>query len=79
MSEQTADTLSQKATPEFRGSLVRTVLISLILIALLPAAIIGTTSYLRFRSSLQTQTYPLWHKHIHFKSSNYPHALNQMS
>ena len=57
MSEQTADTLSQKATPEFRGSLVRTVLISLILIALLPAAIIGTTSYLRFRSSLQTQTY----------------------
>ena len=37
MSEQTADTLSQKATPEFRGSLVRTVLISLILIALLPA------------------------------------------
>ena len=56
MSEQSADTLAQKATPEFRGSLVRTVIISLVIIALLPAMIIGATSYFQFRNTLKTQT-----------------------
>jgi GAF domain-containing protein/HAMP domain-containing protein len=56
MSEESADTLSQKAPTEFRGSLVRTVIISLVLMALLPAAIIGVTSYLQFRSTLKSQT-----------------------
>ncbi|MHC1741216.1 MAG: GAF domain-containing protein [Anaerolineaceae bacterium] len=57
MTEQSVAPLSQKQeTPVFRGSLVRTVIISLIFIALLPATLIGAISYIRFRSSLQTQT-----------------------
>ena len=55
MSEQSADTLSQKQAPVFRGSLVRTVVLSLVIIALVPAIIIGATSYFRFRSTLETQ------------------------
>ena len=56
MSEQSADTSAQKATPVFHGSLVRTVIISLVIMALLPATIIGATSYFQFRNSLKTQT-----------------------
>jgi PAS domain S-box-containing protein len=55
MSEQTAGTLSQRTPTEFRRSLALTVIISLVIIALLPAAIIGTTSYFRYRSLLETQ------------------------
>jgi PAS domain S-box len=56
MSEQTAGTLSQRTPTEFRGSLARTVIISLVIIALLPAAIIGAISYSQFQSTLNTQT-----------------------
>ena len=55
MSEQVADFPAQKRAPVFRGSLVRTFLISLGLIALIPASIIGITSYFRYRSLLETQ------------------------
>jgi PAS domain S-box-containing protein len=56
MSDQTADIQSQKSAPVFRGSLVRTVILSLLIVALLPATIIGATSYVRFQNSIQTQT-----------------------
>jgi PAS domain S-box-containing protein len=56
MSEQTADTLVQKAPTEFRGSIVRTIVIGLLIVALLPALIFGTVSYLQFSNSIKTQT-----------------------
>ena len=56
MSEQTVASLPQKRTPVFRGSLARTVVISLMIISVVPALIIGATSYIRFRNSIETQT-----------------------
>ena len=57
MSEQSADTLLQKRAPVFRGSLVRTVVISLVIIALVPATIIGLASYLQFNNLIQSQVF----------------------
>jgi PAS domain S-box-containing protein len=56
MTEQTADTLTQKTPTEFRGSIVRTIVISLLIIALLPALIFEITSYFQFSNSIKTQT-----------------------
>lgn len=62
MSEQVVPVVDSKATPSFRGSLVRTVVIGLLIVSLIPVLIIGTASFLRTRqfmldqASLQIQT-----------------------
>lgn len=62
MSEQVTQVIDSKATPSFRGSLVRTVVIGLLIVSLIPVLILGTASYLRTRqfmldqASLQIQT-----------------------
>jgi GAF domain-containing protein/HAMP domain-containing protein len=54
MSEQTTVSVPQERAPVFRGSLVRTVVLLLMFIAVIPAAIIGGASYIRYRASLVT-------------------------
>jgi len=52
MSEQTTVAPQEKRPVAFRGSLVRTVVLTFITVALIPAAIIGIASYFRYQSSL---------------------------
>ena len=52
MSDQTTVAPQEKRSPVFRGSLVRTVVLTFISIALIPAAIIGFASYFRYQTSL---------------------------
>ncbi|KAF0111448.1 MAG: putative signaling protein [Chloroflexi bacterium] len=57
MSEQGTQVRSPARTTRFRGSLVRTVVIGLLLISLVPVLVIGTLTIIRTSNSLQNQTY----------------------
>lgn len=56
MSEQVTDLSAQPKPFVFRGSLVRTVVLALMVFSIIPAIVIGAISYIRFRNSIQTQT-----------------------
>jgi GAF domain-containing protein/HAMP domain-containing protein len=55
MSDQVTSPSTREKRPVFRGSLIRTVLVSLMIIALVPVLTIGTLIFIRTRNSLQTQ------------------------
>lgn len=55
MTDQNTSANQAASTPVFRGSLVRTVVIGLLIISLIPVLIIGTASYLRTRQTLLDQ------------------------
>lgn len=75
MTDQITADNQAKSTTEFRGSLVRTVVIGLLIISIIPVLLIGTASYLRTRQSLllQTQT------QLETISQNYAEQLSTLA
>jgi PAS domain S-box-containing protein len=56
MSDQTAEVITKRSTNEFRGSLVRTTVILLVVLSIIPALVISFVSYFQFQTILKTQT-----------------------
>lgn len=56
MSDQTVEVVTKRTPNEFRGSLVRTIVIMLAVLSLIPVIIIGAVSYFQFQTTLKNQT-----------------------
>lgn len=75
MTDQTSTADQAIKTPVFKGSLVRTVVIGLLIISLIPVLIVGTTFYLRTQQSLLLQT----KSQIDTISQNYAEQLSNLA
>jgi PAS domain S-box-containing protein len=53
MSDQTTVSVPRRKPTPFRGSLARTLVLQFILVALIPAAIIATASYIRYQTTIK--------------------------
>jgi len=75
MTEQTAQVLDPATTPTFRGSLVRTVVIGLLIVSLVPVLVIGFASYLQIRQFMLDQAAT----QIQSLSENYNNQLSSLA
>jgi PAS domain S-box-containing protein len=75
MSEQTTDSLPQNRAPVFRRSLVRTVVLTLMIISTIPAAILGIANYIQYRNSLENTI----NSQLNSLSSSYSLQINQLA
>lgn len=55
MTDQTPPSTDAQSTPQFRGSLVRTFVILLLLVSMLPVLVMGTATYIRARGLMISQ------------------------